>query len=86
MPTGELGALSLSTDGTPRSWGTSALTQELVAFFDVTDVFRVTIGASNIGGAIAAVGSPQVLCSSDHHRIGGARGAAHESARRGLPQ
>jgi hypothetical protein len=55
--------VSLSTDGTTRYTGTFSLTQSAPVAFDVTHVFRLTVGAVPSGGGAAAVGTPQVLCS-----------------------
>ena len=43
--------------------GSFALTQSAPVAFDVTKVFRLTIGAATTNGGIGAVGTPQVLCS-----------------------
>lgn len=55
--------VSLATDGTPRYSGAFTLTQSAPVAFDVTRVFRLTVGATLGDGGVAAVGTPQVLCS-----------------------
>jgi hypothetical protein len=55
--------LSLSTDGTPRYTHSFALTQSAPVAFDVTKVFRLSITAALVNGGVAALGTPQVLCS-----------------------
>jgi hypothetical protein len=55
--------ISISTDGTARYSGSFALTQSAPVAFDVTKVFRVTVGATVANGGVGAVGTPQVLCS-----------------------
>ena len=62
-PTASSALVGLATDGTPRWSGTFGLAQSAPVAFDVTHVFRLTVGAVNSGGAIGAVGTPQVLCS-----------------------
>ena len=56
-------AITLSTDGTARYSGSFALTQSAPVAFDVTNVFRISIAAVSTGNGLAAIGSPQVLCS-----------------------
>ena len=55
--------VSLSTDGTVRYTGTFSLTQAAPVALDVTNAFRLTVAATLTNGGIAAVGTPQVLCS-----------------------
>jgi hypothetical protein len=55
--------VSLSTDGTVRYSGAFALTQSAPVAFDVSKVFRLSVGATLANGGAAAVGTPQVLCS-----------------------
>ena len=62
-PTGSSAVLAFATDGTARWSGTFGLAQSAPVAFDVTHVFRLTIGAVNSGNAVGAVGTPQVLCS-----------------------
>jgi hypothetical protein len=62
-PSGGSAVVSLATDGTARYSGTFGLTQSAPVAFDVTHVFRLTVGAANSLGGIGAVGTPQVLCS-----------------------
>jgi putative transposon-encoded protein len=54
--------VSLYTDGRQRWTGAFALTETAPVAFDVTNVFRLTVGAALVNG-LAAVGTPQVLCS-----------------------
>jgi hypothetical protein len=55
--------VSLSTDGHVRWTHAFALTQATPITLDVTKAFRLTVGATPASGGVAAVGSPQVLCS-----------------------
>jgi hypothetical protein len=55
--------VTLSTDGTMRFTGAFALTQAAPVTFAVTNAFRLTVGAALANGGVAAVGTPQVLCS-----------------------
>jgi hypothetical protein len=55
--------VQLYTDGTLRYAGSFGLTQSAPVAFDVTKAFRLTVTAAIGGGGIAAVGTPQVLCS-----------------------
>jgi hypothetical protein len=57
-------AISVATDGTQRYSGSFALTQSAPVAFDITKVFRISIAAtSTANNGLAAIGSPQVLCS-----------------------
>jgi hypothetical protein len=56
-------AIALATDGTQRYTGSFALTQSAPVAFDVTKVFRITVSVTSTGNGLAAVGTPQVLCS-----------------------
>jgi hypothetical protein len=62
-PTSGSAVVRLATDGTVRYSGSFALTQSAPVAFDLTNVFRVSIGATTTNGGVAAVGTPQVLCS-----------------------
>jgi hypothetical protein len=55
--------ISLSTDGIPQYAGYFALTQTAPVSLDLTNVFRLTAQAVPDFGGLAAVGTPQVLCS-----------------------
>ena len=55
--------VQLSTDGAGRYTGAFALTQSAAVAFDLTGVFRLTVSATVANGGIAALGTPQVLCS-----------------------
>jgi hypothetical protein len=55
--------VQLSTDGVSRYSGSFALTQSAPVAFDVTKVFRLSVTAAPANGGVAAVGTPQVLCS-----------------------
>jgi hypothetical protein len=55
--------VSMSTDGAVRFTGSFALTQSSQVSFDVTKVFRISVGATLTNGGVAAVGTPQALCS-----------------------
>lgn len=55
--------VQLSADGAVRYSGAFALTQAAQVAFDVTKVFRLTVAATPANGGVAAVGTPQVLCS-----------------------
>jgi hypothetical protein len=62
-PAGGSASIQLSTDGTARYSGSFALTQSAPVAFDVTKVFRITIAATSTANGLAAIGTPQVLCS-----------------------
>jgi hypothetical protein len=55
--------LQLATDGMLRYSGSFGLTQSAPVTFGVANVFRLTIGSVSTNGGVAAVGTPQVLCS-----------------------
>jgi hypothetical protein len=55
--------VSVSTDGAVRFTGSFALTQSAPVSFDVTRVFRISVGATLTNGGVAALGTPQALCS-----------------------
>jgi hypothetical protein len=55
--------IQLATDGIQRYSGSFALTQSAPVAFDVTKVFRISMAAATTNGGVAAVGTPQVLCS-----------------------
>jgi len=57
------GSVTMATDGTQRYTGAFTLAQSAPVAFDVTKVFRLSITATAADGGIAAVGTPQVLCS-----------------------
>jgi hypothetical protein len=63
-PAAGTATIGLATDGTSRYSGSFALTQSAPVAFDVTKVFRLSIGSVSTGGGLAAVGTPQVLCNS----------------------
>ncbi|QIG41906.1 hypothetical protein G5V58_03115 [Nocardioides anomalus] len=60
---GSSATLTLAADGTQRFQGTFGLAQAQHVVSDVTGVFRISLSATQTGGAYAAVGSPKVLCS-----------------------
>jgi hypothetical protein len=62
-PTSGTATIQLSTDGAQRYSGSFALTQSAAVAFDITKVFRLSIATATTGGGVAAVGTPQVLCS-----------------------
>ena len=62
-PAAGTAALTLAADGNQRFAGAFGLTQAQKVGADLTDVFRITISATTANGGLAAVGSPQVLCS-----------------------
>jgi hypothetical protein len=62
-PAAGTATISLSTDGTLRYSGSFALTQSAPVAFDVTKVFRISISESVTNSGVAAIGTPQVLCS-----------------------
>jgi NPCBM/NEW2 domain len=55
--------VQMATDGTSRYSGSFALTQSAPVAFSVTNVFRLRIAAATTNFGLAAVGTPQVLCS-----------------------
>jgi hypothetical protein len=62
-PASGTATIQLSTDGTQRYSGSFALTQSAAVAFDVTNVFRLSIATTSTANGLAAVGTPQVLCS-----------------------
>jgi hypothetical protein len=62
-PNGGTGVVSLLADGFTKYTGGFGLAQSAPVYFEVPNVFRLTVSTSTTGGGIAAVGTPQVLCS-----------------------
>lgn len=62
-PASGAASVLISTDTTPRFAGNFTLTQGAPVTFDVTKVFRISFSVSPSNGGLAAVGTPQVLCS-----------------------
>jgi hypothetical protein len=60
---GSSATISLAADGTSRLGGSFGLAQSQHVVADVTGVFRISLSATQTGGAYAAVGTPRVLCS-----------------------
>jgi hypothetical protein len=55
--------ITVLSDSTLKFAGAFTLTQSAPVAFDVTNVFRLSVGASMANGGVAALGTPQVLCS-----------------------
>jgi hypothetical protein len=55
--------VSIVTDGTPKYSGSFALAQSAPVAFDIANAFRLTVNATLANGGLAAVGTPEVLCS-----------------------
>jgi hypothetical protein len=62
-PTNGSAQVSLSADGAQKYSGAFTLTQSAPVTLDLTHVFRLSISASLANGGVAALGTPQVLCS-----------------------
>ncbi len=62
-PLGSSVSLTVVADGVVKHSGGYTLTQAQRVVTDVTGVFRLTIGQTQNGNGIAAVGTPKVLCS-----------------------
>ena len=62
-PSGSSTTLALTADGAPKHSGTYALTQAQRVVTDITGVFRISFTSASLGGGLAAVGTPKVLCS-----------------------
>ena len=62
-PLGSSVSLTVVTDGLVKHSGAYTLTQSQRVVTDMTGVFRLTIGQTQNGNGIPAVGTPKVLCS-----------------------
>ena len=62
-PSGSSAVVTLRADGVLKYAGSFALTQSAPVSFDITKVFRLTVGAAPTNWGRGAVGTPQVLCS-----------------------
>ena len=62
-PSGGTGVVSLLADGFTKYSGGFGLAQAAPVYFEVPNVFRLTVNTTTTGGGIAAVGTPEVLCS-----------------------